>query len=128
MILLNLRSNSFIGNRSLFFITQYCFYAMKEMDWWGCICTVDLFKTYSSRDQHFHLEISVVSMQIQCSLSLLFNSVSPSQQFFIHVRTGLHGLNLYSARINVPCLRTQCSDACEVWTRNPSVSSQALYH
>ena len=33
-ILSNLWSLSFIGNRSLFFITQYWFYAMKEMDWW----------------------------------------------------------------------------------------------
>ena len=32
-ILLNLRSISFIGNRSFFFITQYQFYAMKELDW-----------------------------------------------------------------------------------------------
>ena len=35
-VLLNLRSISFIGNRSLFFITQYWFYGMKEMDWWLC--------------------------------------------------------------------------------------------
>ena len=33
-VLLNLRSISFIWNRSLIFITQYWFYAMKEMDWW----------------------------------------------------------------------------------------------
>ena len=33
MILLNLRSISFIGNRSLFFITPYWFNAMKEIDW-----------------------------------------------------------------------------------------------
>ena len=31
-------SISFIGNRSLFLMTQYLFYAMKEMDWWPWVC------------------------------------------------------------------------------------------
>ena len=33
-ILPNLWSISFIANGSIFFITQYLFYAMKKMDWW----------------------------------------------------------------------------------------------
>ena len=32
----SVRSISSIGNRSLFFITQYWFDAMKELDWWPC--------------------------------------------------------------------------------------------
>ena len=57
-----------------------------------------------------------------------YDSIHPSQQFLSYVGKGLTRLNQYLARINVSFSRIQCSDACEAPTRNPSVSSQALYH
>ena len=61
-------------------------------------------------------------------LFVWFDYLRPIQLFFSYVQTGLPGLNQYWALINVPCSGTQCSDAGEAWTRNPSVSSQAFYH
>ena len=29
-------------NISLFFITQFWFYAMQELDWWACMCVLEL--------------------------------------------------------------------------------------
>ena len=52
----------------------------------------------------------------------------PSQQLFSYIMRGLPGLNQYLARVKVSCSRTQCSDAGEVWIRDPSVTSEALYH
>ena len=37
------------------------------------------------------------------------------------------GLDLYQAKMNVPCSMTQRSNAGEAWNRNTTVSSQALY-
>ena len=45
-ILPNLWSISFIGNGSLFFITQLWFYAMKEMDWWPCKFKMSSYSLY----------------------------------------------------------------------------------
>ena len=56
-----------------------------------------------------------------------FDSLCPSQQLS-YVGRGLPGFNQYLAKINVSYSRTQCSDAGEAQTRNPSASSQALYH
>ena len=50
------------------------------------------------------------------------------QQSFSYLGTGLPGLNQYSARIDVSCSRTQCSDADEARTHGPAVLSQALHH
>ena len=47
------------------------------------------------------------------------------QQSFSYVGTGLPGWNQYTAKINVSCSRTQCSDTGEARTL---VSSQVLYH
>ena len=56
----------------------------------------------------------------------LFDLIMSHQQYFIYVGMGLPEMIQYLARINVPCSRTQCSDAGEAQTCGLSVSSQAL--
>ena len=73
--------------------------------------------------------INLISRDLNPSRnSVWFDSLHPSQQFFSYIRTGLPVLNQYQTRINVSCSRTQCSDAGEAQTSNPSVLSQAPYH
>ena len=55
-------------------------------------------------------------------------SLRPSQLFYSYVLTGLPVLNQYLAMVNVSCSKTQPNEAGEARIRNPSVSSQALYH
>ena len=53
---------------------------------------------------------------------LFFTSQSKK---IIYIRTGLSVLNQFETENKVSCLRTQCDQA---RIRNPSTSSQALYH
>ena len=78
----------------------------------------------------------------------LFNSLRPSQQFFSHVRTGIHALSQYYASDKVSCSLSyqrlrylsslkgkyqrnlrwrRCSTGGEARTSNPSIPSQKLY-
>ena len=67
----------------------------------------------------YHLTLKIV-------LYVWFESLLPSQQFFSYVRTGHPGMNQYSARFNVFCSRTQCSDDGEATTCNPLISSSTI--
>ena len=56
-------------------------------------------------------------------LFVCFDSLHPSQQFFIHVRTSLPVMNQYRAADKVSCSKTQHSDSTggEAQTSNPSI-------
>ena len=60
------------------------------------------------------------------SFFVWFDPLRPGNNF--SVMLCLPGLNQYKAKINVPCSKTQHSEAGETQTRCPSVSIQALYH
>ena len=77
---------------------------------------------------HCVLSLKAVHINLLFCLFILFDFIHPSQQIFSYVGMCLPGLNLYLAGINVSCSRTQCSTVGEAQTRNPSTSSQALYH
>ena len=60
-------------------------------------------------------------------IELGIDSLRPTHNFQL-CQEGISALNKYSAGLNMSCARSQRSDAREARSRNPSVSSQALYH
>ena len=75
----------------------------------------------------FHMRGSGYVVDKPLTLFLIWFFTS-HQQSFSYVGTGLPGLNQYYARINVSCSRTTTQWCRWGTTRDPSVSSQALYH
>ena len=84
-------------------------------------------RVVSTRENRY-ITCNIQRFNVIFCLFLCVDSLRSSQQFFSHFGTGLPGLNQYKAEDKVSCPRRQHSALGEARNRNPSISSQALYH